>query len=53
MQKEEKEYSEKMAKELKGIVDDSVYEVNIPTPKNWKCKRKNCNSSFKHIHSTF
>lgn len=39
--------------ELKKIVDDTAYDVYIPTPKDWKCKRKGCKINYKHGHSTF
>ncbi len=39
--------------ELKKLVDDRTTVVTIPTPKGWKCKRKNCRTSFKHTHSTY
>lgn len=36
---------------LKNIVDDSTTVVYVPTPKGWKCKRKNCQSNIKHKHT--
>lgn len=38
---------------LKDLVDDSTTHVTIPTPKNWKCKRDNCSTLFKHTHGTY
>ena len=32
-------------------VDDGTTVISIPTPKNWKCKRKGCQSKVKHIHA--
>lgn len=34
-------------------VDNGTTHVTIKTPKNWKCKRKNCTTKFKHTHSTY
>ncbi len=38
---------------LARIVDDGTWEVTIPTPKGWKCKRKGCTVDFKHKHGTY
>lgn len=38
---------------LSAIVDNGTTYVTIPTPKGWKCKRKNCTTSFKHKHTTY
>lgn len=40
-------------KDLEKIVDDSTTHVTVPTPKGWKCRRKNCPTRFKHTHSTY
>ena len=34
-------------------IDDSTTYVTIPTPRGWKCKRKNCTTDWKHTHSTY
>jgi len=38
---------------LKNILDDNSLLVSIPTPKNWKCKKKSCKIDYKHKHSIF
>ncbi len=38
---------------LETIVDNGTVEVTVPTPKNWKCEKKNCESTFKHSHATY
>ncbi len=38
---------------LERLVDNGTTYVNIPTPKNWKCKRKGCRTRIKHTHSTY
>lgn len=40
-------------KGLEDIVDNGTRTVYIPTPKNWKCKRKGCKTTVKHTHTTF
>lgn len=40
-------------KGLEKLVDNGTRVVNIPTPKGWKCERKNCRTRFKHTHSTY
>lgn len=40
-------------KSLFDLIDDGTYVVHIRTPKNWKCKRKGCKTSFKHTHATY
>lgn len=37
----------------KMVIDNGTYYMTIPTPKGWKCKRKNCSSPFKHTHGTY
>ena len=37
-------------KGLEKLVDNGTTVVTIPTPKGWKCKRKNCSTRFKHTH---
>ncbi len=47
----------KKNKEVKKIedlkVDNSTTAVSIPTPKGWKCKRKNCRVDYKHKHTSY
>lgn len=33
--------------------NDTTMVVTIPTPKGWKCKRKNCTIDYKHEHTNF
>lgn len=33
--------------------DDSVQEVTIPTPEDWKCHKPNCPTEFLHNHTTY
>jgi hypothetical protein len=40
-------------KKLAAIVDNGTTTMYIPTPKNWKCKRKGYISRVKHKHSTY
>lgn len=40
-------------KGLEKLVDNGTTVITIQTPKGWKCKRKNCSTSFKHTHSTY
>ena len=39
--------------ELKDLVDNGTTTLYVPTTKEWKCKRNNCTSKFKHGHSTY
>jgi uncharacterized protein YaiE (UPF0345 family) len=34
-------------------VDDTVHNVEIPTPENWHCERSNCKFDVKHTHTTY
>ena len=34
------------------IDNDSTY-IYIPTPKNWKCKKKGCKINIKHKHGSY
>ena len=34
-------------------IDNGTLEVYIPTPKNWKCKRKGCTTRIYHTHTTY
>lgn len=38
---------------LNVLVDNGTTFVTIPTPKGWKCRRKNCRTDFKHKHTAF
>lgn len=51
----EKFYREnKNAVDLRNIkVDNGTYEINIPTPKNWKCKKRGCFIDYEHTHNSF
>jgi len=40
-------------KVLSTMVDDGTFIVEVPTPKGWKCERKNCHSEVKHTHSIY
>lgn len=42
-----------LLKELDSIVDNGTNYITVPTPKGWKCKKKNCFTRFKHNHSTY
>lgn len=47
-------YEGKEIFDLRDIkVDDGTCIVNVPTPKNWKCKVKNCPFNYKHNHDLF
>jgi hypothetical protein len=40
-----------MKHERANNVDNSTTVVYIPTPRGWKCRRKNCTLTFKHRHT--
>ncbi len=45
--------TQKELKELEKIIDNGTTHITIPTPKGWRCERKNCRTMFKHTHSTY
>ena len=40
-------------KELSDCVNNGTLHVTVPTPTDWKCKRKGCVADYKHTHTTY
>ena len=46
-------YEPRNMKDLIKMCDDTTTEIVVPTPKNWKCKIKDCPTQFLHKHKVF
>ncbi len=48
-----REKRDRLYEELFPSIDNGTLHVEVPTPDDWKCKRKGCTTDFYHEHGTF